>query len=299
MTNLRSFGSYELLKRFAVGGTSELWLALPKQRRGDNRPLLLKRLLPHIAEDPEATELFLREAKLGANLQHPNIVRIRECGEAEHTAYIARDFISGNDLRTVQRRPELITPVRALHIIASVCEALAHAHHRVDHLDRPQPLIHGELAPRHILIGNEGEVKVIGFMGNKPVKPQVLGGFRVMAPEQVLGNPLDHRTDIFTAGHVLYELLTGDRPRRGGFEQYSARATIERQIPPPSQVASVPRELDAVVLKALAWEPDDRYQDVRDFLRALEEYLTAEATRPRSEELMAMMFHLSKSEGAS
>jgi|GEM_PF-4118266 len=307
---LKPFGSYELLKRFSIGATSELWFALPKQRRGDNRPLALKRLLPHLSEELEAVELFLREAKLGANLQHPNIVRIREFGEAEGSHYIARDFHTGQDLKSLQRKalskPSVLTPHRALRIIASVCEALAYAYHRVDHRDRPVKLIHGDLTAEHILIGNDGTVKVIGFRGGKRPIPKIflLGAHlppwaENMAPEQLLDKPLDHRTDIFTAGLVLYELLTGKSALQRKSELETMQSLAAREIPPPSQIAAVPEALDALVMKALSKEPDGRYQDPRDFLRAIEEYLTAEWARPGQEDLQAMMYRLSSTAGGA
>ncbi|SEL50860.1 Serine/threonine protein kinase [Stigmatella aurantiaca] len=307
---LQPFGSYELLNRFGLSGTSELWFALPKQRRGINRPLLLKRILPHLAGDHRAAELFLQEAKLGASLQHPNIVRIFDFGEVQGIHYIAREFVHGKDLHSVQRlarrRTSVLTHERALRIISSVCEALAYAYHHVDHLCHPLKRVHGELAMRHILIGNDGAVKVIGFGSGKVTDPQLLmrggiipGRFDSMAPEQIMGKAMDHRTDLFTAGLVLYELLTGVRPLKRESDVETARATLECQIPPPSQMAQVPTALDGIVMKALARAPDDRYQDPRDFQLALEAYLTAQWAEPGSESLTAMMWRLSKDKDES
>lgn len=249
------FGRYGLLKRFGTGGTSELWTAIPQPRGEATRPLLLKRILPQLAKAPEATGLFLQEAKLGAPLEHPNIIRILDFGVVQGLPYLAREFVHGEDLNGVQRlarrRPSVLTPERALHILASVCEALAFAYHGVDPQGRPRRLIHGELAARHVLIGSDGVVKVIGFRGGKAVDP---------------------RTDLFNAGLLLQELLTGMGP-------------LERDP-----------ERDALVRKAIAREPDDRYQDPRDFLRALEAYLKAQWAAPRTESLQAMMYRLTSSE---
>lgn len=300
---LRSFGSYELLKRFAIGGMSELWFALPKERRGDNRPRVLKRMLPHLAEDPDAVELFLQEAKRGAHLQHENIVRIFEFGAVQGLHYLLREFIQGESLDGVlllaQRKPSVLTPERALHILASVCEALAHAYHS-------RGLTHGELTTRNILMGSDGAVKVMGFLGTKVSDPRFLRRGAILpnrlegtAPEQVLGKPMDHRTDVFAAGVVLYELLTGLRPLWRDSALDMVKALHECQIAPPSQVAPVPPALDALVMKALARAPEDRYPDARDFQRALEAYLTAQWAQSGSESLAAMMWRLTSSEGGS
>lgn len=300
----RPFGSYEFLRLFALSGNSEMWLARSRQRGGDASPVLIKRLLPHLADRPEAVELFLQEAKLGAQLRHPNIVRILEFGEAHGARYIAREYVEGESLLTVMRQARhMEVPIsvdQSLSLIACVCEALAYAYHRVDPLDRPQRLLHREIAAQHILLGLDGAVKVIGFGGNNPADlPEPmranLSGNSVehLAPEQLLGQDQDQRTDIFCTGMVLYELLTGSRPfKRGSFLE-TMHAVYEGQLSPPSEVAWVPPELDALVMKALAKKKEDRYPDPRDFQSAIKAYLSAQGTEvgpAHIEKLMRTLF---------
>lgn len=304
------FGSYELLKRLDVGRTAELWVALPRQHGQNERPLLLKCFLPEAVDEFENTESFLQEARRSANLQHPNIVRILASGEVEGTPYLARELVHGESLKSVLRlarsSPSVLTHERALRILASVCEALAFAYHHVDPSGHPLKQLHGQLAARHVLIGTDGVVKVMDFGGGKvterwqPVRVKPMPGLRDgLAPEQLKAEGVDHRTDLFSAGLLLYELLTGVRPFERDSDSETLFATYKCEIPPPSQVAQVPKALDALVMKALAKAQDDRYQDPRDFQRALEAALTAQGAKPGPESLREMMRHLSGGTGPS
>lgn len=299
----RPFGSYELLRRFAVGANSEMWLARPRHRKGEEHTVLIKRLLPHLADQPEVVELFLQEAKLGAQLQHPHIVRILEFGEVDRAPYITREYVKGESLDTVMHKAkDTGVPIPAnlsLYIIARVCEALAYAYHRVDHLERPQRLLHREIARKHILLGSDGSVKVMGFGANnlanlpEPVRAGLAQGrMQHLAPEQLAGRELDQRTDIFSTGMVLYELLTGIHPFKGNSGLEMIQALYECQILPPSQVAPVPPELDALVMKALARAKEDRYPDPLDFQSAIEAHLNSQGAQVGPTLIEAMILHL-------
>ncbi|KFE70133.1 Serine/threonine protein kinase PrkC, regulator of stationary phase [Hyalangium minutum] len=288
-----------------------MWLARPRQRRDEGQTVLIKRLLPHLADQPEAVELFLQEAKLGAQLQHPHIIRILEFGEFDRVSYIVREYIEGESLNAVMSKAKdtgvPISEPLSLYIIARVCEALAYAYHRVDHLERPQRLLHREIAARHILLGSDGRVKVMGLGANnladlpEPVRAGLTQS-RVenLAPEQLMGQEQDQRTDLFGTGLVLYELLTGIRPFKRDSTLETIQALFECQALPPSRVAPVPPELDALVMKALARAKEDRYPDPHDFQSALEAYLSSHGSRVGRADVSAVMQALfPKKTGAS
>ncbi|HYH97939.1 serine/threonine-protein kinase [Hyalangium sp.] len=296
----RLFGSYELLKRFAVGSTAELWIARPREGGAAARNLIIKRLLPHLEATGDFAPVFLEEAQVGAHLHHPNLVEIYESGELQHSHYIAREFVQGEPLSAVLRKaehtPSLLTPALALRITASVCAGLHHAHTRLDSQGRPLKLVHRELTARDILMGVDGAVKVSGFGTSKiadQIKLQDPGiiqvQFESLAPEQVSNQEPDPRTDLFATGLVLYELLTTIRPFQRDTERATVQAVLEDDPLPPSQVAEVPAVLDPVVMKALAKARDDRYQDASEFQRALEECLAAQRWEAGSAHLSVMM----------
>jgi eukaryotic-like serine/threonine-protein kinase len=277
----RPFGSYELLQRIAVSGISELWHARPREGRSRGREVLIQRLYPAVAEEPEQLALFQQGAKLSAHLHHPNIVRFYEFGEVQSSHYIAREFVHGGTLamvlRQAQKTQTALSPALGLRIGASICEGLHHAHTRTDHLGHPLKLVHRELFPRHILLGFDGRVKLIGFGGSLITDYlfESRGGlshraFESMAPEQAGGEEQDPRTDVFCTGLVVYELLTGVRPFRRKDQLEAIRAVRECRISPPSEVARVPSVLDPVVMRALAREKEDRYPDAHEFQLALE-----------------------------
>jgi serine/threonine protein kinase len=296
----RPFGSYELLKRFAIGSTAELWIARPREGGDGARNLVIKRLLPHLVSAGDFGPVFLEEAEVGAHLHHPNIIEIYGSGVLERFPYIAREFIHGEPLsavlRKAQRTPSVLSPALALHITASVCAGLHHAHTRQDAQGRPLKLVHRELTAKSILIGFDGAVKVSGFGAHgatERIKLQDPGiiktQFESLAPEQVSNQELDARTDLFSTGLILYELLTTVRPFQRDSERATLEAVLECNPLPPSQVADVPATLDAVVMKALARSREDRYSDAAEFHRALKDTLAAHRWESGPAHLSVMM----------
>ncbi len=300
----QSFGNYTLIKKLATGGMAEVWLAKQSGIEGFNRHVVVKRILPHLAEDPEFVQMFLNEAKIAARFNHPNIGQIFDLGETGGQFFIAMEFIHGEDLGRVMRRAwstgQWIARHIALRVIADTCQGLYYAHTRNDEQGRPLRVVHRDISPQNILISFDGAVKVVDF-GIAKASDQVSntksgaikGKFAYMAPEQAAGKPLDARSDLFALGLVLYELVTGVRPLKRDSELATLQAALECKIDPPSAVAEVPTELDAIVMRALAKAPDDRYVDAREFQRSLEQYLLNAkemATSAEVSELMAALF---------
>jgi serine/threonine protein kinase len=300
-----TFGKYQLVKKLATGGMAEVWLAVQTGIEGFNRHVVVKRILPHLAEEPEFVQMFLNEAKIASRFNHPNIAQIYDLGAERGAYYIAMEFIHGEDLGRVMRRAwqsgQWVARGVALRIVADTCLGLHYAHGRSDEQGRPLRVVHRDISPQNILVSFDGAVKLVDF-GIAKAADQVSntrsgaikGKFAYMAPEQAAGKPLDARTDLFALGLVLYELVTGVRPLKRETELATLQAAMEGQIDPPSHAAEVPAEIDQLVMRALARSPDDRYPDAREFHRAIERFLTEQGQAPASSlqvaELMETLF---------
>jgi serine/threonine protein kinase len=302
--NPQPFGKYQLLKKLATGGMAEVWLARQTGIEGFAKNLVVKRILPHLAEDREFVEMFRNEALIAARFNHPNIAQVYEFGEANGNYYIAMEYIHGEDLGRVMRKAweqnQWVARPLAIRIVAAACEGLYYAHSRTDESGRPLRVVHRDISPQNILISFDGSVKLVDFGIAKAADQASLtrsgaikGKFAYMAPEQASGKPLDCRADVFSIGLVLYELLTGVRPLKRDTELATLQAALECAIPPPSEVADVPPELDSVVMQALSKSIDSRYRDARQFQLALEEFLVSQrwvASSVQVSELMEALF---------
>ncbi len=274
------FGRYQLVRRLASGGMGEVFLARRVEAGGLDTQVVLKRVLPHLASQPGFMDRFLEEARLAARLHHPNIVEVLELGEVGGLPYMAMEYVPGADLRLLQQRAAgPLPPAVALRIAADVAAALEHAHGLADAHGQPLQLVHGDVSPQNVLVGLEGQVKLIDFgvasaVGHAPRStpdsPQ--GKYPYMSPEQAQGHALDARSDLFSLGLVLWELLTGARLFHGESDLVSLRRVRACHVPAPSAlVPGLPRALDAVTARALAREPGERWQDARALRVALEE----------------------------
>ncbi|MGE5126065.1 MAG: serine/threonine-protein kinase [Betaproteobacteria bacterium] len=278
------FGPYQLLERVAVGGMAEVFKAKRTGVQGFEKVVAVKRILPHLSENEDFVEMFVHEAKVVAGLTHPNIVQIFDLGRIGRSYYIAMEYVHGRDLRTVgvrAREKGLRLPLDlSLRVVSQVCAALEYAHRKKDERGRPMEIVHRDVSPPNILISFEGDVKLVDFgiakAATKAARPNDSGVLRgkllYMSPEQAWGRPIDGRSDVFSLGLVLYELVTGTKAFVGAG---SERATVElvRQcvVTPPREVnPRVPEALDRVVMKALAREPDERYPDAGQMQRGLE-----------------------------
>ncbi|XXF75896.1 serine/threonine-protein kinase [Myxococcaceae bacterium GXIMD 01537] len=302
--NPQSFGKYQLLKKLATGGMAEVWLARQAGIEGFQKNVVVKRILPHLAEDREFVEMFRNEALIAARFNHPNIAQIYEFGEANGTYYIAMEYIHGEDLGRVMRKAwgaqQWIAQPLALRIVAAACEGLHYAHTRTDDAGRPLKVVHRDISPQNILISFDGSVKLVDFgiakaadQSSQTKSGAIKGKFAYMAPEQAAGKPLDARADIFAIGLVLYELLTGVRPLKRESELGTLQAALECKFDAPSLVADVPADLDPIVMRALTKAADDRYRDARQFQVALEDLLVRNqwvASSVQISELMETLF---------
>jgi len=277
------FGKYYLLERINVGGMAEVFRAKAFGVEGFERLVAVKRILPNIAEDKEFIRMFIEEAKLAVQLNHANIAQIFDLGVVDGAYYIALEHVHGRDLRGMfDRCRQLGDPMpvsQACFVVMKVCEGLDYAHNKRDQAGRELHLVHRDVSPQNVLVSFEGEVKLIDFgiakaagKGSKTQAGILKGKFGYMSPEQVRGIPIDRRSDVFSCGIVLYELLTGERLFVGESDFSTLEKVRNVEILPPSTYnRRIPDELERIVLKALAKDPDERYAnaiDLHDELQA-------------------------------
>jgi serine/threonine protein kinase len=298
-----TFGPYELLDRVAVGGMAEVFKAKRSGVSGFEKIVAVKRILPHLSDNQEFVDMFVDEAKMVAGLNHPNIVQIFDLGRIETSYYIAMEYVNGRDLRTIQRRAKdrgLRMPLDiALRIASLVSSALEYAHRKKDERGRPMEIVHRDVSPQNILISFEGDVKLTDFGIAKAAtkasttdRGALRGKLLYMSPEQAWGRPMDRRSDLFSLGLVLYETITDQKPflGGGGSNEMSVLETVrECRIGSPREAnPRIPEELDRLVVKALAKDPDERFQDAAEMGRGLDRVLR-ERPAPAASELARFM----------
>jgi len=252
---------------------------------GFERIVALKRILPNIAEDEEFITMFIDEAKIAVQLQHANIAQIFDLGKVDDAYFIALEYVQGRDMRGIfddMRKHRQVMPLpQVCYVIMQVCEGLDYAHNKRDAQGRALNLVHRDVSPQNVLIGYEGEVKLIDFgiakAAGKASKTQagiLKGKFGYMSPEQVRGLPIDRRSDIFAVGIILYEMLTSERLFVGESDFSTLEKVRNVEIVPPSTFNSqIPEQLEHIVLKALAKDVDERYQNALDLHDDLQSFL--------------------------
>jgi serine/threonine-protein kinase len=303
------YGPYTLLHRIAAGGMAEIFRARRRGVAGFEKIIAVKRILPHLSHDPEFVQRFVDEARVAAGLAHPNIVQIFDLGRVGASYYIAMEYVHGADLRSVLRRlrdsgRRMSIALGAL-IACRVAAALEHAHRKAGADGRPLEIVHRDVSPPNILISFDGNVKLTDFgIARAAIRVAVTekgalrGKLMYMSPEQASGLAVDHRSDIFSLGVVLYELLTDQRPFSAASDlsllEAVRRGTFQRAAELNTEL---PERLDRAVSWALAKEPGDRPADAGLLRRELEESL-AEVGNPAESELAALMRGLFEKEAA-
>lgn len=303
--SIENYGSYQLLRRLATGGMAQIYLARQKGPEGFEKLLVVKRILPHLAENADFVRMFLDEARIAARLNHPNIVQIFNLGAQDDSFFIAMEFIHGEDVRRVWKRSEQLgksMPIQMVcRVIMDACAGLDYAHKKTDpQTGKPLGIVHRDISPQNILITFEGGVKVVDFGIAKAADQATVtrsgvlkGKYSYMSPEQASGKKVDNRSDIFALGVVLHELLTGQRLFKRANDIQTLHAVTECEVTPPSQLnPRLPRDLDAIVMKALAKDPANRYQEAIHLQMALEDWLITHKLPSSSAHLAAFMEEL-------
>lgn len=283
-----TFGKYELLKKVGLGGMAELFLARQSGIEGFEKLIVIKRILPHLADSSEFIQMFLNEARLAARLNHPNVVQIYDLGRVGGQYFIAMEYINGVDLSRVlkkeRKRRRFIPTEHAVKMMSYVCEALTYAHNHTDVRGNPLSIVHRDVSPHNVLVAFDGGVKLTDFGIAKAVTQAVKtkagtlkGKYYYMSPEQCLGRKVDNRSDIFSAGILLYQLMTGRLPFRGDSE-FSVLHAIVHDAPRPPSVhrEDFPNGIYPILERSMAKHPEDRYDDAPQMQMALDKFLMGE-----------------------
>lgn len=276
------FGQYRILRSIAAGGMGEIFLAKRVGPGGFEKVVALKRMLPHLMRDERSVAMFLNEAKLAAQLNHANVVQIYDFGRLGDTYFLSMEYVHGRNLRDildqVLRSGRSMPVEHALGIIRDAAAGLGYAHNRSAYDGTPLEIIHRDVSPQNVLVSFEGEVKITDFgiakaslISTETTAGTVKGKLSYMSPEQISGESLDHRSDLFSLGVILFELLTG---RKLFPDDVSLPETIERiqsvTVPFPRDLnPEIPVDVEDLVLRALARSRNDRFQSGRDMERAI------------------------------
>ncbi len=282
----RPFGPYVLLSRLSAGGMAELFLAVSRSSMGFDRLVVVKRIHAHRSADPAFVAMFTHEARLAATLSHPNIVQTFDAGEVDGRYFIAMEHIHGEDLHSALQAAkasgqQALAVEHAITVAIAACAGLAYVHEKSDGSGIPLGAIHRDICARNIVASFSGDVKLVDFGIAKsdieddeetPVAT-LKGKVGYMSPEQVAGQELDARTDVFSLGVVLFELTTGRLPFAGRSDVETLTLVRDTPCPAPSSlVRGYPPALERIVLRALQKAPSDRYGLVRELRADLEAF---------------------------
>ena len=283
----RTLGKYEILELLAVGGMAEILLARSIGIEGFVKHVVIKRILPQFASEERFVSMFADEARLAACLQHQNIAQVYDIGVDGGEYFFAMEYVHGQDVGTVLRevtsRGQRLPLAEALTIAAGIASGLAYAHERNGPDGQPLGVVHRDISPSNVLVSYEGGIKLVDFgiarasiRSTETRTGAVKGKLSYMSPEQCLGEELNHRSDIFSLGVVLYELTTSARMFRYKADDSDYlvmnRIVTGKVVPPTDHLSNYPPALQAIVLKAVAREPAERYQSARELLVDLERF---------------------------
>jgi serine/threonine-protein kinase len=268
------FGKYTLLNRIAVGGMAEIFLSRQEGLEGFEKTICIKRIRPHLSSQANFVRMFLNEAKLAAQLNHPNIVQIY-----------------GDMSRIVPKAEKANIPfpmIYALRIASSVCEGLYYAHTKADAYGNSLNVVHRDVTPENVLVSWDGTVKIVDFgiaKANTQIEQtragEIKGKLSYMSPEQAMGKQLDARSDIFSLGAVVYEWVTGYKLFTGENEMAILKSIIDGKIYPPSYFKEdVPEAVEKILMKALAKDREKRYQSAWEMQFDIDTYLAGSEFTP-------------------
>jgi len=276
-------GKYELVEPLGVGGMAEVFKARSTGAGGFERLVVIKKILPAHCQDPDFLRMFIAEAKILGMLHHPNVIQAYDFGEEDGVLFLVLEYADGPSLMRalgalrMARRP--MPPAIAAHFAHELCRALDYVHGLKGSDDEPLGVIHRDVTPGNVVLTSSGGLKLLDF-GVARYSASVArsehgtlkGKAAYLAPEALAGRDIDHRVDIFSAGAVLHEMLTGDALFAAGSHLETIWRILEAPIPRPSSLRSgISRELDAVVMKALERDPRRRYASAAEMARDLNE----------------------------
>jgi len=299
-----TFGQYVLEKHIATGGMAQVYKARMLGLEGFQKTVAIKRILPHLTNNEEFVNMFVDEAKLAAQLSHPNIIHIYDLGKIERSHFIAMEYIEGRDLRSLldqcrERNVQMPVPL-AIYIANLLAGALDYAHKKRDFDNRDLGLVHRDVSPQNVLISSAGEIKLCDFGIAKAASKAshtragaLKGKLQYMSPEQAWGKDIDHRSDVFSLGLVLYEMLTAHKVFAGDSELSILEQVRSPEVETPSSlVPAIPDEVDRIVLKTLSPERTERYQSALDLQHEFETVLKGYGWEPDTAALVGFIGEL-------
>jgi serine/threonine protein kinase len=296
-------GPYLLEKKVAHGGMAELFVAGYERQDGFRKTVAVKRVLPHLAANSDFVNMFIREARLAALLQHPNVVQVIDFGKIQNVYFIAMEYVRGKNLGEVMSYlKEGMTVDQAVFIASQVAMGLEYSHSKKDDKSgEALNIVHRDISPQNILISFQGEVKISDFGISKTSSEPSLthsgvikGKLAYLSPEQALGQTVDHQADLYALGIVFYEILSGKRLYKFTSDIEAIRSIPEREIPPIKECRQdIPDELNRIVMKCLEKDKRFRYQNAGELLQdlaALRQGLSARYDRVSLSDFMRKHF---------
>jgi serine/threonine protein kinase len=285
----RQVGRYAVVRHLASGGMAELYIARQESVGGFEKQVVLKILQPRYAKNPRVVTMFLDEARLAAKLNHPAIVHVYDVADERGLKYIAMEYIHGETIADIVKRGLAVDrylPLEyAIHIVRQTATGLAYAHERKEADGKVVRIVHRDISPTNIIVSYEGQTEIVDF-GIARAQDELReeagilpGKASYMSPEQVRGETVDHRSDIFALGIILYELTLCQRLYRGPADAVMKRIVSERVQPPTAIRRDYPPALELIVMRALEKRPADRYQTAQEMHDDLEEFLSESGLR--------------------
>ncbi|HTE51225.1 MAG TPA: protein kinase [Kofleriaceae bacterium] len=275
---MEQFGKYHLIRRIGSGGMAEVFLARTQVAQGLSKQLVIKKIHPAFARSRQFAAMFVDEARIALGLNHPSIVQVFDFGQLGENYFLAMEYVEGLDLlrvmQEVSRRRTFVPPGLCSYIVQQVAKGLDYAHRKTDDFGEPLGIVHRDISPQNILVSYDGAVKIVDFGIARAIDVHeeegvVKGKFAYMAPEQARGELVDRRADVYSAGVVLFELATG-RPLFSGKGKDVLAQVKGGAVPRPRDLnRDIPAELEEIILRAIAFHRDDRFQTGRDLQTAL------------------------------
>lgn len=297
-------GQYYLLEKIAQGGMAEIYKGMAYDLHGIKRTVVIKKILPHVASNREFIDMLVAEAKIAVMLNHGNIAQIYDLGKVAEDYFIVMEYVEGKSISQIQRAlvtEKKIMPIDlACYITAEIAAGLHYMHDRIDERGEPLHIVHRDVSPQNVLISQSGTVKIIDFgIAKARTKLDITevgvlkGKFAYMSPEHASGESIDHRSDIFSLGIILYEMLTGKRLFKAKDNKQTLRNVRQSDVQPASTLRKeIPEELDKILLKSLAKYRGERYQTAAALRSDLLQFLHRTYADFRSQKLEGFLSEL-------
>ncbi|MDO8520386.1 MAG: serine/threonine-protein kinase [Deltaproteobacteria bacterium] len=304
MESFQQLGRYLLVERIASGGMADVYRGKLLGVEGFEKDVAIKKILPHWVENQEFIDMLVDEAKVLLHLTHANIVQVYELNKEGNTYYIVMEYVDGIDLRKVTgklAKTERLFPIALVAYVGrQIAAGLEFAHERTDRHSKPLGIVHRDVSPQNILLSADGEVKITDFgiakvLGKttETVTGTLKGKFAYMSPEQAMGEAVDHRTDIFALGIILYELATGTRCFKGTNDMETLESVKKADVAFPEQTLTrIPGSVKKIILKALRKKREERYQSASELRRDLAAVESALALSVSGSDLKAFLYDL-------